>query len=404
MTQIGHDSEWFHAKAFPALQSGKIRKKIKLEGVCGIYSTPEDAIEHLKERKGNKIAQATAKNYGARNIEAETKSIDDMIELIETGKLTYHHVNGDFSLPLKAHEGKNKVVYICSMNRTHYGYLKDAVSHGAHVILEKPAVVVMDEKGNADDFQLKELEEVVKSCPESQRMIDAEHYAHKEASTIFYSKLEDILGKEKIEKIECTLYEPDKTDKPRNVNLLNKKSRTGLLTDTGVHLLSFVSNLGGTATPIPETIKYGIHPKYEVETSVNAKYTIENNQGEYFAEGATVSLDLEKFSEERKNPTAQKTEKKVIFTLTDKSQVVIDLLTNTVIKINSNGKARNFKLGKKYDPNEYMNVMQDAYETITGKKAKARSDLRDSVRTMRAIYETYKIAPITDNTNIEARY
>jgi len=404
MTQIGHDSEWFHAKAFPALQSRKIKKKIRLEGVGGIYSTAEDAVEHLRERRGNKIAQATAQNYGARNIEAETKSIDDMIELIETGKLAYHHVNGDFSLPLKAHEGQNKVVYICSMNRTHYGYLKDAVAHGAHVILEKPAVVVMDENGNADDFQLKELEEAIKSCPDSQRLIDAEHYAHKKASTIFYSKLEDILGKEKIEKIECTLYEPDQADKPRNVNLLNKKSRTGLLTDTGVHLLSFVSNLGGNAKPIPETIKYGMHPKYEVETSVNAKYIIEKDHGEYFAEGATVSLDLEKFSKERKNPTAQQTEKKVIFTLTDKSRVVIDLLANTVVKIDKNGKTRDFKLGRKYDSNEYMNVMEDAYRAITEKSYKPRSDLRDSVRTMKAIYETYKFAPITNKKNIEARY
>lgn len=407
MIQIGYNSEWFLGKAYQALKERKIERRINLVSVCGVEDTKEDAINNLQDRKAkNKKIKA----YGARNLSAEMKSINMMTKRLKNRTLDYHHVNGDFSLPLRAHEGGNRIVYICSTNRTHVGYLEDAVKHGAHVILEKPAIVVMDENGDADDSQLRELENIVKKCPTNLKLIDAEHYAHKEASEIFYSKLEEILASQQIKKVECTLYEPDQSDKERNVYLLNRKSRTGLLTDTGVHLLSFVSNLGASAHPIKERVKYGMHARYNVETSVNAEYRIKNDEkkriGEksYFTPDATISLDLEKFSKERKERNVPETKKTVVFTLTDDTEVVVDLLRNTVVKRKDREEDVSYKLNRKYNKNEYVNVMQDAHATISGKQPRARSELRDSLKTMRAIYETYLLTPITNEENIEERY
>lgn len=409
MIQVGYDSEWFLSKAFPALNDKRIKEKINLVGICGIEDNTTRAIVNLKERKAQR---ELVKDYGARNILAEVASIDKMIEGLQKEALEYHHVNGDFSLPLEAHKREDRIVYICSKNFMHIGYLKDAVEHGAHIILEKPAIVLLNESGEADNVQLKELEEVIASCPESQKLIDAEHYAHKKAATIFYSKLEEILEGQKIKKVEGVLYEPDQTDKPRNLNLLNRSpSRTGLLTDTGVHLLSFIANLGASAKPIADKIKYGLHEAYNVETSVNAEYTItndekkRNNERDFFTDDAKISLNLEKFSGKRRGiKPAKRTKKRVVLKLEDESTVVINLHKNKVWKISKEGARKTYELDKEYDSNEYINVMNDAYDTITEARPKARSDLRDTVKTMRAIYETYKLAPITDKINIEVRY
>ena len=402
MIQIGYDSEWFLSKAYPALNERKIKRRVNLAGVGGIHENDYQAIENLKEKRDTKRKQ---KNYGARNAPAEIKSINTMIRRLKANTLDYHHVNGDYSLPLKAHEKGNRIVYICSINPSHIGYLKDAITHGAHVILEKPAVIVMNTKGEADDSQLKELEDAINNCPHSIKLIDAEHYAHKKASTIFYSNLEEILANQKIKKVECALHEPDQSDKLRNIGLLNRsRSRTGLLTDTGVHLISFVSNLGANTNPIEGKVKYGMHPAYTVETSLNAEYEITNERNEYFTKDATISLDLEKFSNERIGlKPAQKKKKRVVFTLEDDSKVVLNLVTQRVFKISTDRKKVKFEIDK-YDSNEYMNVMQDAYKTIIGEQTKARSDLRDTVKTMRAIYETYRVAPIIEEKNIERRY
>lgn len=407
MIQVGYDSEWFLSKAFQSLIDPRIQEQINLAGICGIQDDTNRAIISLKERKAKKDL---VRNYGARNLSAEIKSIDTIIERLQNGTLEYHHVNGDFSLPLKAHEKEERIVYICSKNYMHLGYFKDAIAHGAHVILEKPAIVLMNEEGESDDSQLKELEEIIQNCPDSIKLIDAEHYAHKKASTIFYSKIEKILRGQKIAKINGTLYEPDQADKPRNLNLFNRSpSRTGLLTDTGVHLLSFVSNLGASASPLNGKIRYGVHPAYKVETSVTAEYLIINDtkrssERKYFAEGATISLDLEKFSKERKGiKPAQTKKKRVVFTLEDSSKVVLNLVTNRVFKVNAGGRIEKFEINN-YDSNEYIKIMQDAYNTITGKQKKARTELRDSLKTMKTIYETYRLAPIVLKENIEERY
>jgi predicted dehydrogenase len=412
MIQVGHNSEWFLEKGFPALTEKKIERRFCLKKICGVYENQEIAREKIREAK-KAIKTKIKTSYAARNILAQKRSLDIMARRLANGRIDYFHVNGNYALPISPdEENDQKVVYICSTNRTHLGYLIDAISHkNTHVLLEKPAIIVMNTEGNADDTQLKELEKIIESCPENIRLIDAEHYSHKKAATIFYNKLEEILAGEKIQRVDAILYEPDDPGKPRNRGLFKRANGTGLLTDTGVHLISFVSNLGAIAKPISGKIKYGMHGDYDVETSVNAEYTISNDEykkserAQYFAEDAKLTLNLEKFSKEKigcEKP-GQRTKKRVVITLEDNSKVVINLLTNRVFKLSSNGARQSYKLENPYS-NEYTHVMQDAYETIINPKHKARSELRDSVKTMRAIYETYKFAPITEKENIEDRY
>ncbi len=393
--QIGYTSEWFLAKFMQALKDPGIVEKFILTGIAGREKNEDDVrVRLLKIKEGCK----SGSGYASRNSAAMEDSATTILELLEKGTLNYYNVNGSSHIR-KLDRGETSLLYVSSTNPTHINYLEDGATKGYQLLCEKPLVTLLDCMGMASRSELGRLEALVINRGDT-TMIDSEHYSYKRAAKIFYSQLYDILKDSKIVSVKAELAEPDNPDKERNKSILSLKSQTGILTDTGVHLLSFVSSLGAQASPIPETVRYGVFPGYDVETSVEANYTLSpqtNQARRCFDDSATMQISIEKFSENTKRET--KKSKRILFKLTDDSEVELDLDKGTVIKKIDGKKIREYTT---IDPssNEYIPILEETYRAITDKNFVPRTDFKNSIRTLNAVFQTYNCAPIKSNTSL----
>ena len=387
--QVAYKSEWALAKFFQALKEGEIPEKFILKTICGREDTKELAYKALKKAVMDRVKYLEDGGCRSGN---RTKEIDSILELMEgffSNGIKYLKTNRNKTLVEEAYEGIEGVI-IHSKNTTHRGYIKQAFDKGKHIICEKPLVTVLDEWGNADERDLKFLEDIVNSN-NGLVLMDAEHYSYKKPSIIFYEKLEEILSGSRIRGIEGYINEIDDPNFGRTKDVLNLENRTGILTDTVIHLLAFISNLGGKA--VPTSARYGIYKGYDVETGVKAEYNIEGNS-KYFMEGAKASFQAMKFIDKQIKPENQET-KLIKFSLEDDSEIIINFRDGT-LKKSKGGVEQDIKFRFDINKNEYVNILNFFNEAV-GNHTKPRTDFRNSAVTLRSIYETYRDFPIQEN-------
>lgn len=379
--QIACDSEWAIKRFFGAIRDKRLQKLFQLVAVCGIQKDAKEAIESLEKGIiGNGSPEEMKEN--ARFLRQKLLSEEFL----------YFHVNGDCSLPEELYEKGPEIVVIHSKNTTHLGYITDGIKHKKNVLCEKPLVPVLDENGNPTEKYLKELEKIVETTNGGLVLMDAEHYSQKKASIIFYENLEDILKDEnnktrKIKSIEGSLIEIDNPYKWRTLAVLSIENQTGLLGDTMVHMLSFISNLRGRAIPVyREYDKFEDKKvKYDVDTYNQVEYKIENAGRNFFTEEAKASLTVAKFADK----AGKEDKKEIKFVLDDNSKIVLDFKTGSVTKT-KNSKTKSYSEKSIISSNEYINVLNHFYNSLsTGQKPLTSFD--NSLLTLRAIYNTYKI-------------
>jgi predicted dehydrogenase len=314
-----------------------------------------------------------------------------LIQGIGSGKIEYHSVNGDCTLPSQLYD-KSEAIVVHSKNITHLSYLEDILNHGKHVLCEKPLVALLDKNGKPNDRQLTELENLVQDPKNANiKMVDAEHYSYKKPSLIFYQNLDEILTSEdgkrlKIKRVVGELKEVDDPTFWRTKDILSQQAQTGLLGDTMCHLLSFISNLGGRAKPTKR--EYDSFKEYVLDTHDKVLYNISNKKNENFEEGASAELTVSKFINQFKQE--EKEESKFMkFILSDDSEVKVDFRKGTVIK-QKGEKTQTYSAKSSLDSNEYVNILNHFYEVVT-KGVRPLTDFENSIETLRAIYESYSL-------------
>jgi len=270
--------------------------------------------------------------------------------------------------------------------------------------VEKPTCVVLDKNGEANSDQLNRLEEIAAKDSGQFVFMDAEHYSYKPVSMNFYRNIETLLRGREIVGARGRIIEHDDPNKIRVRNLLKKSSQTGLLTDTGVHLLSFVSNLGYNAKP--KEAKHNIFPGYDVETGSRASYEIlscSETKKRFVREGARFELHIEKFGQHSTSPEA----KEMMFILSDGTSLVLDFTRKDGAIIERNystdglvGAEVIHPLTRGASSSEYVNILNEFKAAIGDFSKKPLTDYRNSIRTMNALYQTYKVFPVTDSANV----
>ncbi len=355
----------------------KFLEAIDDPGVAGLFSLQNVIGRDSAEIIAKKIKDKVPSNHVSRLADS---IINNGIQLLE-----YDGSSDGLILP-KNLKSSVSAVYVCSNNTNHARHVENGIEYLLHTIFEKPFCVVLDEKGNAHMDQISELDKaILKKSPEIVVM-DAEHYAYKVASQIFYKEVGNLLRGRKIKSLDAFIIEEDNPICERNKTLFATNERTGLLTDTGVHAISFITNLGGLAVPINAT--YSFFPGYESETSVDASYEVTPTKDSFFEGGTKAEIHLEKFAQEKK--IAGRVNKGVIFTLTDDSKIEVDFgKLGGVYEISSNGERRKIDPKHDFSSNEYVNSLREFHRAITSKDHESMTSAQKSLRTMRSIYETY---------------
>lgn len=377
--QIAYNSEWAIRRFFGAIREKEMQKMFKLMAVCGVQKNQKEAI--------NNLLKAFIENGSS---EEEKENARYLEQQIESRKIRYYHVNGNCSLPTEVYGSSIQAAIIHSKNTTHLKYIIDATINRLHVLCEKPLVPVLDENGKPTDKYIKQLEFIARVRNE-RILMDAEHYAYKKSSVIFYENLEEILkdetGKRKIKRIEGELLEIDNPYKWRTVDVLSIKNQTGLLGDTMVHLLSFISNLHGKAIPIKR--EYDCFQddkvKYDVDTYDNVEYAVKNTDRDYFTEDCQAYLTVAKFIDRAGKPES----KKIKFVLDDGSEVNLDFKTGGVTKT-KNSETKQYHEKSIVSSNEYTNILNHFYYCIFT-NSRPLTSFETSLLKLKAIYESYKI-------------
>ena len=377
--QIAYNPEWAIKKFFGAIRDKEINRKFQLFAVCGVEKNSKKAMENLERGIINN-----------GNSEVEKENAKSLKQNLESGEIRYYQVNGKCSLPTELHQSKAQVVIIHSKNTTHLNYIRDAVLNGKHVLCEKPLVPVLDKEGKATDKYLRQLELIVESVGES-ILMDAEHYSNKKASIIFYQNLKEILKQRKIRLVQGELLEVDNPYKWRTLDVLSRENQTGLLGDTMVHLLSFISNLQGRAIPIRREFSCFKDDKveYGVDTYNEVQYKIENTGKAVFTKDAQAHLKVGKFI----NLAGREESKKITFFLDDNSEIGLDLKAETVVR-KKDGEAKDYQQKSPISSNEYINLLNQLNFSIFN-HSPPLTHFKNSILTLRAIYESYKIGEKT---------
>lgn len=424
LTEIAYSSEWFLAKLYPALKHEEIKNLFELVSVGGRQKNIQAVLKRIEEIKKLKEKERVGESdYAKRNNSAETQSLDSIETRLRENTLDYFPFESqeeDVILPTEMFE-KSDAIYICTNNATHASIIEIARKMRKPILCEKPLCVLLglrENKGKADRTQLSLLEKMAQNLYGDEVIVDAEHYSYKPSSMNFYQNIEKLLHGRQIVEIHGEIIEHDSPAKDRVIKLLNQESRTGLLTDTGVHLLSFVSNLGYLSKPI--AAEHGMFNgicketcqkiSYNVETATKATYELsadEETKNEYIRNGAKFHLTVEKFGQY----SGMVKSKKIDLTLSDGSTLTIDF-DNKTGNLSENrdspdglvGTIISHPLTPGISSSEYVNILKEFEKTIRNPNQRALTDFRNSLRTMKAIYETYTTTPIIDKNNITLKY
>ena len=379
--QVGYTSEWALAKLFSALQESQVKEQFELSYLCGREGSESEAFIRLENmiKKGLKNPHG---NWRGSQRMAEIESTIELMESFYLKKARYVPINGDQTLPKEVYQNSDAII-IFSRNTSHLGYLSDALNHQKHILCEKPLVTLLDERGRPDDAQLKELEIILQDANPKLTVMDSEHYSYKKASLMFYEHQENILRGRKIKRVEGCLKEIDDPEHARTKALLSPSNGTGLLLDTGVHLQTFITYLGGEIEV--EKSEYGIYPGYFVDTYDKVKFHI---TGESFTKDARGEFVVAKFID-RLNPAEREESKYLKLFLKDDTEIEINFKDNKVIERNPKQGEVDYSFFRyPLHKNEYVNILGHFYESIQLQK-KPLTDARNSLKTLQVLYQMY---------------
>lgn len=390
--QISPKSEWALARFFHALRDKDISEKFQLTAMCAREKTRDDLFGAFLKSVNGRVDLLCNPKFRAGNRKQEIESLLWLLDLLVKNKADYCPVNGNQTLPEDAYD-KCDVIAIHSKNTCHLGYLQDAVAHSKNlrgIICEKPLVTIMDTRGEASRDNLEKLLDLT-GVSDGLVLMDAEHYSYKQAALIFYQNLPKILGGARIKRVEGCIKEKDDPEFGRTRDILNLQNETGILTDTGVHLLAFISNLGGKA--IPKYARYGIYPTYDVETFAEAEYEIQGDS-RYFSRDATARFTVAKFIDKFKTPEHEES-KLIKFVLDDNSEVIVDFKKGSVRK-KQRGIEQEYTSSQALSSNEYVNVLNHLHNAIETSR-EPMTCFRNSITSLESAYLTYKDFPIAQH-------
>ena len=392
----GFYSEWSLAKFYPAVfEDEKVGGRINLHGVAGRQQAT-DALVRLMEAGEERFdlmkqAYSTGSDWRKEQTKREILSILALQEMLEKGSVKYLTISPENTLPVQAYNESVGAVAVITPNPTHIDFIEDSIEHDKHVTVEKSLVPLYDGRGNISRIDLDRL--VLANDKLRRKGLvgkDSEHYSHKPASLQFFGLIERLhedYGL--IKQVDAYVLETDSPTKPRTKNTLSMQNRTGLLTDTGVHPLSVIANIGGVVGEVFEA-RYDIFQGYDVETYAKVDFSI---KGKYFTQDASGSIEVGKFM--RLPMEEQEKGRKYIdfvFTRKDVDTVVRVSLNSPNILINGTP----VEIGNEFSKNEYVNILLDFHNAIK-QGTKPISSFDTSIPILDAIARTYERFPVSRN-------
>ncbi len=366
LLHISCTSEWAQNRFLPVLFND-LRFKL------------ENAGDIVRER--NRLQEQLSKSEAGKTL----------WEKIESGATKYFPLSpmGGNGLPYQAYEDVDALVIHC-LNGSHLYYIEKAIMNGKDVICEKPLVPVMDSVGNADYSELDKLVELTMLGDKKELiMMDAEHYSAKRVSRILFDRIDELVEKYgKIIRVTGELKEKDNPLSPRTQRILSLDNRTGLLEDTGVHLLSFITNLESRVEKVNEVCydtysKYDV--KYDVETYASVRLSVAPTK--LFSDSAEFNFTLAKFVDKMEEPLPES--KYLEFTLkkgTTETKLRVDFLEQKIYLMGKNDFNEEVTSKTEHSELEYVNILNDFYQAYTA-GASLRTNFSKSINTLEGLYK-----------------
>ncbi len=385
IAQVAYDSEWALAKFFMAMFNGDgIQDRFELACVCGLPASKTDALKNLRSSLNDRILSLSRSPGGSAQKGNEIDSLLELIDKLQNQNINYYPVYDNLTLPEEVYQNCDAII-IHSINPSHLWYAEDAVKHDKHVICEKPVVPMLNSRGLADDTAITKLEELTaEAFRKGLVVMDAEHYSYKVPAIVFFENLADILDRQKIVAVEGAIKEFDDPGSLRTGTIINPRNQTGILGDTGVHLVSFISSLGGKIATTKA--KYDLYQGYFVDTYDEVEFEIKNAVGNNFSSQSRGRFAVAKFIDR-----FEKTEEESKFIqleLEDGSKVRIDFREGKLFKTFPDGKVREYVSQWNLGRNEYVNILHHFYaKVINGQQP--RTSFNNSITGLRALHEMY---------------
>ncbi|MEK6845953.1 MAG: Gfo/Idh/MocA family oxidoreductase [Nanoarchaeota archaeon] len=362
LLQISCTSEWVQSRVFPTLFNDN---RFSLENTVEIIRDTGHLQELLSESEIGKT----------------------LWQKISSGETHYFPISAmsGNGLPEQAYKNVDALV-IHSLNGSHFYYIEKAIMNGKDVICEKPLVPLMDSMGNADRSELDTLVELTMLGDKKELiMMDAEHYSAKKISRILFDRIDELVEKYgKITNVIGELKEKDNPSNPRTQRILSLDNRTGLLEDTGVHLLSFITNLGSRVETVSE-VCYDAYQNYDVETYASVKVSLA--PAKLFSDSAEFNFTLAKFVNLMKEP--QPESKYLEFTLkkgTAETKLRVDFLEQRIYLIGANDFKEEVTSKTEHSDLEYVNILNDFYQAYTT-GVSPRTNFSKSIITLEGLYK-----------------
>jgi len=371
VAQIACKSEWALARFFDAIFYS-LSDRFELTTICDVEHEPYGAINGAIK---NRIEDIRLNAWRSEQRLKEIKSLADILCSLGQKEIDYKQVNGNCTLPKEVYDNCDMVV-IHSPNTTHLNYAEDALNHGKNVVCEKPLCSLLRDK---DRGNLNKLEELVNQAEEKKlQFLDAEHYSYKKQSMIFYDKAEELIKDGwTVTRVSGEIAEIDNPELERTKSVLSKKNGTGLLLDTGVHLMSFMSSLG--AEYENAKAKFG-YKGYDVDTFCDFGFNLTGRRFNRRAELRVVKF-IDKLSDrkEYEDSNGNVKESKYIEFIFSRNGETATLKANwTGKKVEFNGQ----ELQGDYHENECVNFFNHI--------DKCRTSARNSLKNLKVISELYQ--------------
>lgn len=390
MLQVAYKSAWAIDTFFAALSNEHIAENFELSAVSGLEKDLGAAVFSLEEAIDYREAQLPYQPDKRKDrIRGQIKTARGLLDDLIKKKVRYVSSN---ELKELGEEIRNiaDAIVIHSVNPSHLEQINFGREHQLHVICEKPLVPILDKNGKSSREELDELSWIVNSGNPA-LLVDAEHYAYKPSSMMFYKNVMDLITSP-IKRVVGEIMEIDHPNYRRTTQVLSRDNRTGLVTDTMGHLVSFITNLG--AEIVPTDVKFASYPGYNVETYADAKYRVKalNNR---FTKDATAELKVAKFIDRFKE--LRDVETKFIRFEFEKTDAVGNPdyvqvnLNNGGIFVKKNGVEIYVKDEVPANPNEYVNLLTRVnYAIRNGDHSAVPTNARNSLTTLDAMVKTYE--------------
>lgn len=423
LVQVAYTSEWAVTKFFSALFNHEhgLAEKYVLKAIAGGERDQTEAWRRMIKEAEQRLERVKQQNGSGKK---ELKDLITTLTLAGKEDIKYFPLDRKGNT-LPEHIYKDDfcdAVVIHSANPSHLNYIRYAIRHGLHVLCEKPLVPVIDRLGTATRDDLDELvrinddrmrqnqdqpEKRYVVAPDAEQFsinrhdkkkyviaMDAEHYATKKAALMLLEHIGHMRERYgKIVKIEGCVDEIDDPVSERTHSILSLENRTGLLADTGIHLMSVIGALGGEAFRIYKAA-YGAYPGYDVETSADVTMTVRDTGGGTFAGEIPCELHVAKFVDRMKTPRPEK--KIITFTFENEQEVTANFKAGTVCTKNGG----EWGLRKEANPNEYVTILLDFYDAIRQGK-EPHTSFSASIKTLDALHRIYSAFPVKENCNNE---